>query len=78
MLACTHYPIVNDVFRSVVGDDIVLFDPAVAVAKRAKQLFWPKEVGNSTTHFILSQESSQFYEYVERLLPGLVYTSEVI
>ncbi len=78
VLACTHYPIVTDVFRSVVGDDVIIFDPAVAVAKRAKQLFWPKEVGNSTTHFMLSQESSQFYEYVERLLPGLVYTSEVI
>lgn len=78
VLACTHYPLVTQLFADVVGEGVVLFDPALAVAERAKQRFWPQEVGNGTTHFILSQESSQFYEYVERLLPGLVYTSEVI
>lgn len=78
VLACTHYPLVAQVFADVVGSQVVLFDPALAVAQRAKQRFWPQEVGNGTTHFILSQESAQFYEYVEQLLPGLVYTSEVI
>jgi glutamate racemase len=78
ILACTHYPIVADVFKEVVDSKVILFDPAFAVAERAKKLFWPQEVGNGTTTFLLSQESAQFVHHVETLLPGLTYKLEVV
>ena len=78
ILACTHYPLVADIFAGVVGNSVVLFDPAEAVAKRAKKLFWPMEVGEGKTHFIISQESKHFINYVDKLFPELIYTLEII
>jgi glutamate racemase len=78
ILACTHYPLVQNIFAEVLGPDIMLFDPAEAVAARAKQLFWPQEVAFGTTHFIISKESEHFREYVRKLFPTLIYTIEVL
>jgi len=78
ILACTHYPLVTQIFIEVVNDQVQLFDPAQVVAARAKKLFWPMEVGSRTTHFILSTESPLFKAYVDRLFPGLKYTLEVL
>lgn len=78
ILACTHYPLVADLFNSVVGSSAILFDPAEAVAKRAKKLFWPMEVGEGKTTFILSQESQNFLGYVDTLFPKLKYSIKII
>lgn len=78
ILACTHYPLVVNIFTEIVGESVLLFDPAEAVAARAKKLFWPMEVGAGTTHFILSQESKQFQTYVAKLFPGSHHTLEVL
>ena len=78
ILACTHYPLVRHLFTEVLGAAVIIFDPAEAVAARAKKLFWPQEVAFGTTHFIISQESPHFRTYVERLFPGLTYTIEVL
>jgi len=78
VLACTHYPLVADIFATVLGPTVQLFDPAEAVAGRAKQRYWPQEVGNGTTHFVLSQDSKQFFSYVDRLLPQSTYTTEIV
>lgn len=78
ILACTHYPIVSGIFAEVVGPNVTLFDPAYAVAAQAKKLFWPQEVGEGTTTFLLSQKSEQFEEYVHTLLPNTDYTIEIV
>jgi glutamate racemase len=78
ILACTHYPLVRHLFAEVLGPEVLLFDPAEAVAERAKQLFWPQEVASARTHFIISQESEQFRAYVNQLFPKLDYTIEII
>lgn len=67
ILACTHYPLVLDVFREVVGNEVAVFDPAVAVAKKAQKLFWPREVGSGTTRFFISQDSPIFRKRVEAI-----------
>jgi len=67
ILACTHYPLVAQVFEEVVGQEVMVFDPAVAVAERAQKLFWPKEVGNGTTRFLISQDSTIFRARVQSL-----------
>jgi len=78
ILACTHYPLVAEVFADIVGEGIALFDPAEAVAQRAKKLFWPMEVGSGSTHFILSQQSDQFEFYVKKFFPEMKYTLEIL
>jgi glutamate racemase len=68
ILACTHYPLVFEMFeRALPGKQI--FDPAVAVAGRAKKLFWPQEVRDGKTLFIISKESEQFRHLVAGLFP---------
>ncbi len=78
ILACTHYPLVRELFAEVLGPSVIIFDPAEAVALRAKQLFWPQEVAFGTTHFIISQDSERFKQYIDELFPGMQYTLEVL
>jgi glutamate racemase len=60
VLACTHYPFALPSFRKVLGDNILIFDPAYAVAERAEKLFWPQEAGGGSTHFLISADSDHF------------------
>ena len=76
ILGCTHYPLVIDSFRAVLGN-IFIFDPARAVAERAERLFWPQEVGDRTTRFYISAESPVFRSYVAALFSDDDYSIEV-
>ncbi len=66
ILACTHYPLVADLFKKMTGP-LPLFDPALAVADRAKRQLWPREVGDGTTRFIISTDSEPFRDRVAAL-----------
>lgn len=66
VLACTHYPLVANIFQRVFGK-VHLFDPALAVAERVKRKLWPREVGDSTTRFIISKDSQPFRDRVAQL-----------
>lgn len=78
VLACTHYPLITNVFKKVVPGSLGLFDPALAVAERVEKLCWPREVGGGNTHFVLSQDSAVFRQFVRDLLPRSVYEIEVL
>jgi glutamate racemase len=78
ILACTHYPLVKNIFRSVLGEDILMFDPAYPVAERAQKLFWPQEVGDGTTRFLISRESETFRTLAGTLFADSKYTIEVL
>jgi glutamate racemase len=77
ILACTHYPLVIESFKKALPG-VVIFDPAVAVAERAKAQFWPQEVGNGTTRFIVSKDSPKFRGLVTELFPMEKYAIEVL
>lgn len=77
VLACTHYPLVADLFRAA-APTLHIFDPAHAVADRAEKLFWPQEVGSGTTRYLVTEDSAPFYELVERLFPGTQSHIEVV
>jgi glutamate racemase len=77
VLACTHYPLVANIFKRVVGE-LPIFDPAVAVGKRVKKRLWPREVGDSTTHFLISADSQPFRDRVAALLPSGGFSIEVV
>ncbi len=76
VLACTHYPFAAASFRRVLGD-VKLFDPALAVAARVERQFWPREVGDGITKFIISAESQQFRDLVAQFFAGARYEIEV-
>lgn len=78
VLACTHYPLVLDIFRELVPPHMIVFDPAHAVARRIEERCWPQEVGDGTTRFLISADSSVFRQRVADLLPNGQYTIEVI
>ena len=78
VLACTHYPLVQHVFRDVLGPNVVIFDPAVAVAEHVEETLWPREAGEGTASFYISAESTPFREMVTRVFPGHIHTIEVV
>ena len=78
VLACTHYPLVTDVFKKVVPKSLGLFDPALAVAERVERLCWPRESGGGHTHFMLSQDSAVFRQFVSALFPVSTHEIEVL
>jgi glutamate racemase len=77
VLACTHYPLVRDIFQRVLGESVVVFDPAEAVADRVEKLFWPQEAGDGRLRFVISQDSVQFRALVEKLFGRDTYEVEV-
>jgi glutamate racemase len=78
ILACTHYPLVADVFRALIPEHVSLFDPADAVAERVERKFWPREAGYGKTHFVISKDSDTFRAHVAHLFPDTQYTIEVV
>lgn len=78
VLACTHYPLVQDVFQRVAGNTIAVVDPAVAVAARVESRFWPRESGGGETRFAITQDSDVFRNLVAELFPKTEYSVEVI
>lgn len=66
MLGCTHYPLVEHLFREVVGKEIELYNPAIAVAQQVIEQFDMK--GTGVTTFIFSQENEVTRNSLEKLL----------
>ena len=77
ILACTHYPLVTFIFADLFPG-LQLFDPAVAVAERVEKRFWPQEVGDGKTRFLLSQDSESFRNLVRDMFPGKTFAVEVV
>ncbi len=59
VLGCTHYPLAMSAFSKALPD-VKLFDPADAVALRAKKQFWPQEAAEGKTRFLISKDSEHF------------------
>lgn len=78
VLACTHYPLVRDIFERVLGDSVLVFDPAEAVAERVEKTWWPLEVGQGTARFLISKDSEPFRRFVAEIMGKSPYTVEVI
>lgn len=66
MLGCTHYPLVDHLFREVVGENIEIYDPAIAVAERVVSQFDIEGTGIDT--FIFSQENAVTKKSLENML----------
>ncbi len=78
VLACTHYPLVQDVFKDVLGSSLSVYDPAEAVALRVERQWWPRETGNGEMRFLISEDSPIFRETVARFFPDTAVRIEVL
>lgn len=66
LLGCTHYPIVEHLFREIVGPDIEIYDPAIAVAQQVARQF--DIHGSGVATFLFSQENQVTRHSIEKLL----------
>lgn len=78
ILACTHYPLVLETFRRVVGDGVLIFDPAEAVADRVENVWWPQEAGEGRTRFLITQDSAPFRRLVAEMFSEDAGAIEVV
>jgi len=78
VLACTHYPLMLPVFERVLGDGVLIFDPADAVAERVEREWWPREAGNGKTRFIISRDSEPFRRFASKTMGTGAYSIEVL
>lgn len=78
ILGCTHYPLVEDAFQTMLGSGVSIFDPALAVAARVERQFWPQESGSGETRFFLSKDSKPFRSAAAAIMNRREYTVEVI
>lgn len=78
VLACTHYPLISELFTEILGDGVHIFDPALAVAERVERQFWPREVGEGTMRFAITQDSEQFRTLVSEMFPETVGNVDIV
>lgn len=45
ILGCTHYPFLQPVIREILGEDVAIIDPAMAVVDELKTLLWHMDGG---------------------------------
>ena len=73
ILGCTHYPFLKPIIQRVMGEDVVLIDSAIEVARMTKEILKEKELlrgknADVSHKFYLSDVSANFIELGERLL----------
>ena len=73
ILGCTHYPLLKNVIRRIVGESVILIDSGIEVARQVKSLLTKQQLAapedNSIDHrFFLSDLPYKFQEIGERFL----------
>ena len=73
ILGCTHYPLLKDVIRRVMGSDVVLVDSAKEVAKEARGILDASGLLNASARgrkykFFVSDEPDRFVKMGKRFL----------
>jgi glutamate racemase len=64
---CTHYPLLETHFRSVLGNEIALVDPAIMQAERAQLLLGTRADGAGATTYVTSGDEPSFHASVARM-----------
>lgn len=73
VLGCTHYPLLREPIQKVVGDKVVLVNPALETAKSLKELLKEKNLlnqeGNPRHNFYVSDGAEKFRRFANSILP---------
>lgn len=78
ILGCTHFPFAYQSFKKVVGEDMLIIDPAEAVAMKVLKRFWPREVGDGKAEFIVSADTPAFAAALRATFPNHEGSLEVL
>ncbi|GAB4180886.1 MAG: glutamate racemase [Calditrichia bacterium] len=73
VLGCTHYPVLKEVIRKIMGEDVVLVDSGEAAAGKVKEILADKNMINHQTRrpkqkFYVSDLPFKFQDIAERFL----------
>lgn len=68
VFGCTHYPVLEAHFSSVLGEGIILVDPALTQAERAAELLGARSQGRGKTTCITSGDDDAFQEHVAKIM----------
>ena len=68
VLACTHYAFAIPSLNAVAGPEVMVIDPAPAVARQAGRLLEAVDSGSGVTRYVTSGNLVSFRVVVERLL----------
>ncbi len=72
ILGCTHYPLLKDTIAGIVGEGVVLVNPAYETARGLKELLSEKGILNDTEdpehEFYVSDSAEKFSGFAKRLL----------
>ncbi len=81
VLGCTHYPLVKETIQRVAGENITIFDPSIAIARRVRQVLGDHggltEGQNGMTEYFASGDINAFTDVVEKILLQHVVVSQV-
>lgn len=82
VLGCTHYPFVAPLLQSIIGDAVVIIDPAPAVARHSRNVLEQNQLLNPETEtgtlsLLTSGDPIRFAAQVSRLL-GRAQTAHVV
>jgi len=82
ILGCTHYPLIRHTLQKVIGNNVILVNPAYETAKSLKAVLSTKDLicdQNSPTHqFFVSDGAEKFKAFANTILPcDVVETGDV-
>lgn len=74
VLGCTHYPLLRNTIRRIMGEEVTLVNPAYETAKSLKQLLTEKNLLNTSGkenhhEYCASDMTEQFVTFADRVLP---------
>lgn len=78
ILGCTHYPLLTDIIREVMGDGVNLISPGVETAVYAKELFEKNKLLNltgkpGTTDYYVSDDVEKFSYLASMFLDDKIF-----
>jgi glutamate racemase len=83
VLGCTHYPLLRDIIRDVVGETITLVNPAYETARSLREVLEENEIlstrrGTPEHTFFVSDGADKFRYFANTILPcEMVETKDV-
>lgn len=83
VLGCTHYPLIRNVIKRFMGDEVRLVNPAFETAKSLKELLAVQGLLNRGRHkpkyeYYVSDGVDKFISFADRVLPVHVQDTQVV
>lgn len=83
VLGCTHYPLLSNTIRRILGDGIKLVNPAYETAKSLKTLLTEHDLLNNSGvkgkhKYYVSDMTDQFVPFADRVLPTRVEKIRIV